>query len=631
MQLNPLSAVHTAMLILMAGSVISLALSANRRLAGWFSFLVVASAAGLTLWGCAMTIANGPCDAITFKTFSLFGSTLRFYLDGLGAIFLSLIAIVSTLSAFYSISYMDHYKDYHVGRYYPWFLLFIAGMYGIVTVTDTMVFFCIFWQLMTIPSFALIRFEHRIPANVKAANKYLFIMEIACLLVMAGSAVLVYTGSMPQHMAGLPLFDFDTLRQQILSEGMHPHALFPALLLMLIGFGIKAGVWPFGLAWLPDAHPAAPSPVSALLSGVMIKTGVYGLIRTFFWLVPNASVRGFSPTFWGGLLAIVGTVTLVVGTFQALKQEQTKRLLAFHSIGQVGYIILGLGASLMLLPQGITGTTLATIALIGALFHTVNHALFKSLLFFNAGTVLKATHTQDLNKLGGLVAFMPLTAITCLVASFSIAGVPLFNGFASKWSIYSATILGAKHAGLLAICGLLGILTSALTLASFMKFFGITFLSRKSTIVRKQAEAGVRMEADFFMQTPQVLLAFACVVLGIIPAIGYYVLNKAIASGPQGISQFLPRIPVYKSNILTGISQNGGTALFVPLLIAGVLVTLMLLAYFITKLGAAPRRKADIWLCGYDKEADIHRYGAHNLYGEVKHLFSKHTRQKAPE
>jgi hydrogenase-4 component B len=621
MHLNPLSAIHSAMILLMAGSVVVLAVSSNRRLAGWLSFLVVAVSSGLTLWASAVTIMTGPCEPVTVSAFSLWGSTMRFYLDGLGAIFLGLIAIVSIFSAFYSISYMDHYKDYHLGRYYPWLLLFIVGMYGIVIVTDTMVFFCVFWQLMTIPSFALIRFENRKPENVRAANKYLFIMEIACLLIMAGSAVLVYTGRVPEHMAGLPMFDFDRLREQITSEGMHPHALFPALALMFVGFGIKAGIWPFGLAWLPDAHPAAPSPVSALLSGVMIKTGIYGLIRTFFWLVPNASVRGFSPAFWGGLLAAVGTITLVVGTYQALKQEQTKRLLAFHSIGQIGYIVLGLGASLMILPQGPTAGTLATIALVGALFHTINHALFKSLLFFNAGTMLKATHTQDLNKLGGLIAFMPITAITCLIASFSIAGVPLFNGFASKWSIYCATIIGSKYAGMLAICGLLGILTSALTLASFMKFFGITFLSRQSTTVKQAAESGVKLEAGFLMQLPQVLLAIACIALGLVPAAGYLLLDRALASGPAGISQFLPRLVFDGPGLAGGVTTGG--AIFIPIVIGAAIVGFMALASFISRLGGATRRTNSIWLCGYDQEADIHRYGAHNLYDEVKHLFGR--------
>ena len=288
---------------------------------------------------------------------------------------------------------------------------------------------------------------------------------------MIGSAVLALSGSFPQD-AALSRFDFNALRGRLAAGGIPPAAFVLAFSCFLAGFGIKAGVWPFGLAWLPDAHPAAPSPVSALLSGVMIKTGVFGVLRTCLWLMPSVSVPGFSPIVWGGIIAAVGTVTLVVGTFQALKQEQTKRLLAFHSIGQVGYIVLGIGACLMLLPQGAPAAAIATVALVGALFHTLNHALFKGLLFFNAGTILKSTDTQDLNRLGGLIRYMPITAVTCLIASFSIAGVPLFNGFASKWSIYAGAILGGKSAGILVICGLFGILTSALTLASFMKFFG---------------------------------------------------------------------------------------------------------------------------------------------------------------
>jgi formate hydrogenlyase subunit 3/multisubunit Na+/H+ antiporter MnhD subunit len=625
MHLSPMSAIAGAMILLTAGAIVSLLLSANRRIAGWFSFIITAAAGGLTLWASALTILHGPGEAISFGAITFWGSVLRFYVDGLSALFMGLIAVVSILAALYSVSYMDHYRDYHVGRYYPWFLLFIAGMYGIVTITDTMFFFCAFWQLMTIPSFALIRFENRKPENVRAANKYLWMMELACLCIMAGSAALVFMGPAFAHTAGM--FDFDTLREHIHVAGISMHALGIALLLMLIGFGIKAGMWPFGFAWLPDAHPAAPSPVSALLSGVMIKTGVYGIIRTFFWLVPDITLDAFTPVLWGAALAVIGTITLVTGTFQALKQEQSKRLLAFHSIGQVGYIILGLGAALMLLPGG--PATLATVAMIGALFHTVNHAFFKSLLFFNAGAVLKATDTQDLNKLGGLAALMPVTAVTCLIASFSIAGVPLFNGFASKWSIYTATILGGKDIGILAICGLFGILTSALTLASFMKFFGVTFLSRESEIVKKQVKAGVRLEAGILMQLPQVLLAFACVVLGLVPALGYALLDRSLASGPAGIAQLLPRIQVTRENMITGLAPGGEAALFVPLVIAGVIALLMALAYAISKLGGAPRKKADIWLCGYDLEADIHRYGAHNLYGEVKHLFDRKHRRKA--
>ncbi len=634
MELTPISAVLYAMLLCTAGSLVSMAHSwRSRELAGWFTFAVTAAAGALTLWASIFTILHGPPQPVAFPKIALWGSVLRFSLDGLGSVFLGLISLIAVLAALYSISHMEHYADYGVARYYPWFLLFIMGMYGIVTVTDTMVFFFVFWQIMTIPSFLLIRYEYKKRENVRAANKYLFIMEIACLLVMAGSAVLVYTGTVPEHIAGLPRFDFETLRERITSQGAHPHALFPALALMFAGFGIKAGIWPFGLAWLPDAHPAAPSPVSALLSGVMIKTGVYGLMRTFFWLVPNASTTGFSPLFWGSVLAAFGTITLVVGTFQALKQEQTKRLLAFHSIGQIGYIVLGLGACLVLLPGGPRTSDLALIALVGALFHTVNHALFKSLLFFNAGSILTATDTQDLNKLGGLIRYMPLTALTCLVASFSIAGVPLFNGFASKWSIYVSTILTGKAGGFLAVCGLFGILTSAVTLASFMKFFGVSFLTRVSATVESRAKAGHPIEVGFFMQFPQVLLALLCFLLGLFPAAAYLTFGAALASGPQGISKFLPPVQTGLPGLLRGLNPVSGSAVYIPLLAAGFLAVLLVLAALFAGLGEAKRRKAEIWLCGYDREADIHRYGAHNFYGEVKRLFTvrRHGLSRASE
>ena len=267
-----------------------------------------------------------------------------------------------------------------------------------------------------------------------------------------------------------------------------------AFALFLVGFGIKMGMWPFGQVWLPDAHPAAPSPVSAMLSGVMIKTGVYGLMRYFLWLVPAEARADFPLTWWGLAVVGLGTVTLFTGTMQALKQDQTKRLLAFSSIGQVGYILLGLGVCMTLLggTEFDPAAALAAAAFCGALFHTLNHGLFKSLLFLNAGSMLHATGTQDLNKLGGLMKFMPLTAVTALIASFSIAGVPLFNGFASKWSIYVAAIQGGPACGFLPLLAMVAILTSALTLALFIKFFGGIFLSRTSATVAARAAGNRR-------------------------------------------------------------------------------------------------------------------------------------------
>jgi len=468
-------------------SLVTLVLSRWKTVAGWVTFLSVSVSSGLMVYASAKVLSTGPEPAQTIFSFPGLGPC-RIVVDGLSAVFLLLIAAIALLSALFSVRYMDHYEEYGVARYYPYFLLFVAGMYGIVVVTDLMVYFCVFWQLMTLPSYALIRYEHRRQENVRAANRYLLMMEVSCGLVMAGAGLL---GSASPG-ADLGRYDFHNLAGNM--SGLLSTDSFTAsagLLLFLVGFAIKAGMWPFGQLWLPAAHPAAPSPVSALLSGVMIKTGVYGLLRSFLWLVPAGALSSYPASFWGLVIAVMGTATLFFGTIQALKQEESKRLLAFHSIGQVGYILLGLGACLALLPVSEDGawSTLAAMGLAGALFHTINHGLFKSLLFLNAGSVLFATGTQNLNRIGGLFKFMPLTGAMTLIASFSIAGVPLFNGFASKWTIYVSTVLGSASVKYLAVLALFAILTSAITLASFIKFFGSAFLSRTSELVSKSMSA----------------------------------------------------------------------------------------------------------------------------------------------
>jgi hydrogenase-4 component B len=608
-----------------AGGLLVGFFSDHKVLAGWINFLITAASGTLAIYGAAMVLLHGPTHAVTIYTLSHYGSALRISVDGLSAVFLGLIATIAIFSSFYAIRYMTYYQDYGVGRFYPSFQFFIAGMYGIVTTTDLMVFFCFFWQMMTLSSYVLIRYESRLRENVRAANKYLVMMEISCLFVMLGSYLLAGTG--PVTIAGETLmrFDFDAIRERTSTLAALPAKAGPiALLLFLIGFGIKAGMWPFGQMWLPDAHPAAPSPVSALLSGVMIKTGIYGLMRSFIWLMPSQGNDWYSPAMWGGVFAFLGTITLFFGTMQALKQEQSKRLLAFHSIGQIGYIVLGLGACLALLPAGNGNPGLVGLAVIGfygALFHTVNHGLFKSLLFLNAGSMLYATGTQELNRLGGLMKLMPLTACTALVASFSIAGVPLFNGFASKWSIYVATILGSRQTGYLALCGIFGIVTSALTLASFMKFFGVSFLSRMSTLVKEKSIGHTSLEVKPTMQIPQILLALLCILLGLLPGLAYRLIHLSLTASSQGLAEKLLSAAPAQTGLAIELPSNSHSALLAPLTVGVVLVVMFFIAWFISRLGAAERRTADVWLCGYVHEADEYRYGAHNLYTEVKRYF----------
>ena len=597
---------------LIAGALLSLLASGARRVSGWIAFAATAAASWLSAAAAIDVLRHGAVPAVTYVALPQLGSALRVSVDGLSALFVCLIALISVLAALYSVRYMDHYREYGVGRYYPNFLLFVAGMYGIVTTTDLMVFFCLFWQLMTIPSFLLVRYEHKKSANVRAAWRYLLMMEISCALVMGAAALIA--GSGPER------YDFDQIAahvSQVLATG---GGISLALLLFLVGFGIKAGMWPFGQMWLPDAHPAAPSPVSALLSGVMIKTGVYGLMRTFVWLLPVTASTSLTRQ-WGLTIAALGTVTLFIGTMQALKQEQSKRLLAFHSIGQVGYILLGLGAALVLWTSsgnGALAVELATMALLGSLFHTLNHGLFKSLLFLNAGSMLSATDTQDLNAMGGLIKYMPVTALTCLVASFSIAGVPGFNGFASKWSLYVAMILGSQMAPYLALFALVAILTSALTLASFLKFFGMAFLARSSAVVRERAAAG-RLEAGALMCLPQIILAGLCILFGLVPALAFGVMSAAMAASAQGLAAGLNQMPGVGR--VGGIWAGSGGAVFSPLVLAVVVGAFIWFAAYLSRVGGSERRASDAWLCGYAAESESNRYRAHGMYGEFKRYF----------
>jgi formate hydrogenlyase subunit 3/multisubunit Na+/H+ antiporter MnhD subunit len=622
--MTPEQAVFASILICIAGAALTWLTARWRTLAGWLAFLATAATAALVFFAVATVLAGGgSVRSESFCSLPAIGFTLRLHVDGLTALFLMLTALIAAPASFYSIAHMRHYRDYGVARYYPWFLLFLAAMYGLLSTTDMIWFFLIFWQMMTLPGYALIRFEHKEAGNIRAANKFLLMMQIACAATLIGAEILARAGASAISGGGMK-YEFDAVSAN-LPALLHAQPILTALAfaLFLVGFGIKMGMWPFGQVWLPDAHPAAPSPVSAMLSGVMIKTGVYGLMRYFLWLVPASAQDGFPLARWGLVVAVLGTITLFTGTMQALKQEQTKRLLAFHSIGQVGYILLGFGACMALLPAaGPAAAALAALGMIGALFHTLNHGVFKALLFLNAGSMLHATGTQDLNKMGGLLKYMPLTAATALVASLSISGVPLFNGFASKWSIYVATVQGSSVAGgWLAVCAAIAILTSALTLASFVKFFGASFLSRTSALVREKAAGRRPLEVGMMMQIPQLLLALICLLLGILPAVAYGLIHKALAASPDGFGPALADASAAPGNIWAGLTGVGSRSVFVPLALVVVLGLAFLVARFISKLGGAPRRASAPWLCGYAREAESNRYVAHGWYGEIKRYF----------
>ena len=619
--MTPEQAVIVSIVLCVTGAVLTWLVSRSKTAAGWLAFAITAATAVLIFSAAAKVLTAGPSESpATFWAMPNSGFALRIHVDGLTAVFLMLAALVATFAAFYSIDYMRSYKEYGVARYYPNFLLFLAAMYGLLSTTDMMWFFFIFWQMMTLPGYALIRYENKKPENIRAADKYLIMMQIACIATMFGAEIFAATGAEVSHCPSLK-YDFDTVCKNLPAMlAAKPGMTAVAFALFLIGFGIKMGMWPFGQVWLPDAHPAAPSPVSAMLSGVMIKTGVYGLMRYFLWLVP-AGAHGVYPVhYWGIVVTLLGTVTLLTGTVQALRQDLTKRLLAFSTIGQAGYILLGLGVCMTLI--GSTDRAISALgvaAFYGALFHTLNHGVFKSLLFLNAGSVLHATGTQDMNKLGGLVRYMPATALTAFIASLSIAGVPLLNGFASKWGIFTAAIQGNPACRLLPLCVMVAIFTSAVTLALFMKFYGVMFLSRTSTLVADRARQHP-LEVGWKMRLPQTALAAICVVFGLLPALPVLIIRSAMQSSRQGFGEVLAATSPLPSGGWVGIGSLNHGYIYAPVVLALVLAAMFLVTRCVSKLGGAQRRVAIPWLCGYAKEADIHRYHARNFYAEVKRL-----------
>lgn len=622
--------VFLAILASVAGAGVTLAVARWRMLAGVLALATTALSAGLVGLAAVQALAGWwPWPRTTTGWLAAAAHYHSVQVDGLSAIFLLLAATVAVFAAVYSLHYMRHYSA-GVGRYYPFFLLFVAAMYGLLSTADTMWWFLGCWQLMVFSGYVLIRFDRA--TGREGANRFAIMLELGCAALVAGNGLLA-------HGAGaVTAYNWNAIGAKlpaVLNTAPGDGAL--AFVLLLVGFGITMGLWPFGQMWLPQASPGAPTPFSALLFGALIKIGAYGLVRYF--LVLPAATPGFPLAGWGMAIALLGTLTLFVGTAQALQQEKTKRLLAFHSIGQMGYVALAVGACMAVAGKpGAAGAAIAGFALMAGLFHAANHSLFSALLYFNVGSVQQATGTQDLNRLGGLMKYMPLTGVTALVGSLAIAGVPLLNGFASKWAIFAATIQGAGSARYLAVCAAIAILTSGITLASFMKFFGASFLSRSSELVREKAalrpaqrgaeprahtgRGHTSLEVGWSMQAPQVGLAILCVLLGVVPGAGFAILGQAMAMTPQGMGMgALASATPLSTDTLGGAAGPLGAAIYVPAALLGALGACFLIAFGISKLASAPRRAAAPWLCGYAPEAECERYIAHNFYGELKRHF----------
>ncbi len=581
---------------LLLGALVSLAVSASRRVCGWVSVVFVGLAA-VALWVVVgRTFSAGPEAEVTLLTLSMIGASLSVHVDYLSAIFLAIIGTIAFVTTLFSVEYMTHYREDSAAKYYPILLVFFASIVGVVTVNDFL-FFLVFWELMSLSSEFLVIFERANPASQRAGLKY-FVITHGATLCMVAAALILWQESGSFRFSALR----DTLGVLLISD---PVACHLVILLFFVGFATKAGILPMG-AWLPDAHPVAPSGMSAVLSGVLVKLGIYGLLRLFLSLIPVAA----PVEVWGILVALAGAGSLFVGTLTALRQVDTKRLMAFHTIGQIGYICLGIGVGVYCLPHQ---PGLAALALMGAVFHAVNHACFKACLFLGAGSVLYRTGERSMDKLGGLGAFMPSTAASSTVASLSIAGVPPLNGFASKWLILATCLLVGLQNPLFLLLGILGLFVSLATLASFLKLLASVFLG--SADERRRTS-----EVPVSMVVAQVVLASLCVLLGVLPAAPLRIIHASVATVVQRA------LPTYDSLLggswgLHMLVGQGGLAAWAPLAVLAALVVLVLVAYGIQRIAGAEVREVPVWTCGEEHNPDTVRYPASSLYLPFKHAF----------
>ena len=590
---DSVQAVVVSLAILVVGSLVSLAASKRPRYCGWVSLaFVAASAVSLTL--AVIGAFTGGSHERTFISLPQLGAGLTFRVDPLSAIFLAIVALVAPAATLYSVRYMEHYGADKVAKFYPILLLCIATMIGVLVSSD-LLFFLVFWEAMTLTSYFLVIYERESAASQRAGLKYFIITHGATLAMVAGTLTLFRaSGSL----------SFDAARHTL--SGLLTTQPFEAHLitfLFFLGFATKAGILPMG-DWLPDAHPVAPSGMSAMLSGVLVKLGVYGLMRLFCsFLAPSPSLG-----IWGIVVALAGAASLFVGNLTALRQNDVKRLMAFSTIGQIGYICLGLGAGIYCLA---TSPLLASICLSGAILHAVNHACFKSCLFLGAGSVLYRTGTRDMDRLGGLAQFMPYTTGSTAIASLSIAGIPPLNGFTSKWLIIAGCILTGLRFPLFLVLGLVALFISIVSLAAYLKVLGSVFLG-------KADEKFTTKEVPVSMVVPQVVLAALCVVLGIFPQLALGFVRQAV----EALSG-VPATAVATGAVWSGISLIDGSvvAFWWPLAILAGLAILTTLSYGIQHAVRAKVRSVPVWYCGEEHAATVVRYPANSLFVPFKQAF----------
>jgi hydrogenase-4 component B len=516
------------------------------------------------------------------------GAHLR--LDALSAFFLAVVNLGAMTASLFALGYGEHESARE--RVVPFYPAFLAGM-TLVVLADDAFTFLLSWEFMSLTSWALVISHHRVPENVRAGYIYLLMASFGTLALLLGFGLLAGSEG---------LYTFAQMR------AAHPATSALVLVLVLIGAGSKAGLVPLH-AWLPLAHPAAPSHVSALMSGVMTKVAVYGFVRIVF------DLAGAPSWWWSIVILTVAGITTVMGVLYALMQHDLKRLLAYHTVENIGIIFIGLGLALAFKSQGMLFA--AALALTAALLHVFNHSLFKSLLFFGAGAVLTATGERDMEHLGGLIHRMPQTAFVFLIGCAAISALPPLNGFVSEWLTFQAILLSPQLPSwglklLVPAIGALLALSAALAAACFVKAYGITFLGRPRTRAAETAS-----ETDWFSRVAMMVLASLCLLAGILPGlfidalapISSFLIGKSMPT--QVGVQWLSIVPIAESR-----SSYDGLLVFLFMTVSGTLA-----AFAIHRLASDRLRRAPAWDCGYPDAGVVTQYSATSFAQPIRRVF----------
>jgi hydrogenase-4 component B len=501
------------------------------------------------------------------------GFSLGYTVDTLSAWFLLVLSALAVPIAVFSVGYVGHHHLRGKSAFIGIAFNLLLGAVEVVFAAADVITFLFAWELMTLTNAALVTTEHEERANRRAAYLYLVMSHVGTGCLMAGFWI---AGSMAGSLAFATLWSggavFEPMRDVLFG-------------LFFIGFAVKAGVIPLHV-WLPEAHPAAPSNISALMSGVIIKTGIYGIVRicAFGLGTPRLS--------WGVLVVVLGGVSAVLGVLYALMQHDLKRLLAYHSIENIGIILLGLGAAMMAVAYG--RPDLAAIGVAASLYHVFNHAVFKGLLFLGAGGVVMTAGTRQIEQFGGLLRRMPWTGLFFLIGAMAISGLPPLNGFASEWLTFQAFLFGFRGSTaplvhfLFPVGGAVLALTTALAAACFVKAFGISFLA----LPRSRAAADAR-ESSAVMLIPQAYLALLCVALGLFPGVVVRTLGGVIAS--------LPGLPTRQDLVRGPLGMTSGLSSFdalMPVALGAALLLGCAVAAWLTTRAGVVARRVPTWGCG---------------------------------